>query len=56
MSRQAIGVRRHVILSRPQDQKLTQYARKTGMTPSEHIRRAIDTYFRAIELAEKRTQ
>lgn len=55
MARQAIGgPRRHVILSKPQDEKLVKLAKKTGLTPSEHIRRAIDTYFRALELAEKR--
>ena len=55
MARQQIGgPRRHVILSKPQDEKLTKLAKKTGITPSEHIRRAIDMYFRALELAEKR--
>ena len=56
MARQSIGgPRRHVILSKPQDDKLIKLAKKTGLTPSEHIRRAIDTYFRALDLAEKRT-
>lgn len=55
MARQTIGgPRRHVILSRPQDEKLLKLARKTGLTPSEHIRRALDTYFRALDLADRR--
>jgi hypothetical protein len=55
MSRQAIGgQRRHVILSKPQEVKLTALARRTGLTPSEHIRRAIDSYFRALDLADRR--
>ena len=56
MPRQSIGgPRRHVILSKPQDAKLLQLAKKTGHTPSELVRRAIDAYFRAIDLAERRT-
>ena len=55
MARQAIGgPRRHVKLSGPQDKKLEDLAAKTGITVSEHIRRAIDTYFRALELAKAR--
>lgn len=57
MARQAIGgPRRHVILSKPQDKKLVELAKKTGLTPSEHIRRAIDSYFRLLEAAEKRSE
>ena len=57
MSRQAIGgQRRHVILSKPQEVQLTALARRTGLTPSEHIRRAIDSYFRALDIAERRSQ
>jgi predicted DNA-binding protein len=56
MARQQIGgPRRHVILSKPQDEKLVKLAKKTGITTSEHIRRALDMYFRALELSEKRT-
>jgi predicted DNA-binding protein len=56
MSRSVIGgPRRHVILTGPQDEKLNKLARKTGMTPSEHIRRAIDAYFRLLDRAEQRT-
>lgn len=56
MARQAIGgPRRHVILSKLQDKKLVELAKKTGLTPSEHIRRALDCYFRLLEAAEKRT-
>lgn len=55
MARQSIGgPRRHVILSKPQDRKLMDLAKKTGLTPSEHIRRAIDSYFRLLDAAEKR--
>lgn len=55
MSRQQIGGRRrHVILPSPQDEKLVKLAKKTGITPSEHIRRAIDSYFRVLDIAEKR--
>jgi predicted DNA-binding protein len=43
-----------VILSKPQDKKLVELAKKTGLTTSEHIRRAIDSYFRLLEAAEKR--
>jgi len=55
MARQQIGgPRRHVILSQPQDKRLADIAKKTGLTPSEHIRRALDSYFRLLEVAEKR--
>lgn len=55
MPRQSIGgPRRHVILSKPQDVRLTQLAKKTGLTPSELVRRALDAYFRALDLADKR--
>jgi Ribbon-helix-helix domain len=55
MSRQSIGgERRHVILSKPQDVKLEKLASETGITISEHIRRAIDSYFRALDLAKMR--
>lgn len=55
MARQSIGgPRRHVKLSRPQDDKLEKLAKDTGITVSEHIRRAIDSYFRALDLAKFR--
>lgn len=55
MARQTIGgPRRHVILSGPQDEKLLKLAKKTGLTPSEHIRRAIDAYFRLLERVERK--
>lgn len=55
MARRAIGgPRRHVILSKPQDKRLDELAKKTGLTPSEHIRRALDSYFRLLDHAEKR--
>lgn len=55
MARQQIGgPRRHVILSQPQEARLTTLAKTTGLTPSEHIRRALDAYFRLIDAAEQR--
>lgn len=55
MARQSIGgPRRHVILSKPQDEKLVKLAQRTGLTPSEHLRRALDAYFRLLETAEAR--
>ena len=50
------GPRRHVVLSPKQDEKLRDLAARTGITPSEHIRRALDTYFRALELHNSRTK
>jgi predicted DNA-binding protein len=38
------GVRTHVILPKPQRQMLVALARKTGISVSEHLRRAIDHY------------
>jgi len=43
-----------VKLSKPQDEKLEKLAKDTGITVSEHIRRAIDAYFRVLELAKAR--
>lgn len=55
MARQAIGgPRRHVKLSNQQDEKLMKLAKETGMTVSEHMRRAVDAYFRALDLAKLR--
>jgi len=55
MARQSIGgERRHVILPKPQGVKLEKLAQETGITVSEHIRRAIDSYFRVLELAKMR--
>ena len=57
MARQKIGgPRRHIKLSKPQDEKLERLAKDTGMTVSEHIRRAIDAYFRVLELAKARSK
>lgn len=57
MARQAIGgPRRHVKLSAPQEKKLVKLADDTGITVSEHIRRAIDVYFRALDAAKQRKQ
>lgn len=55
MSRIALGgPRRHVILTPAQDEKLVRLAKRTGMTASEHLRRAVDAYFRLIDTAEQR--
>lgn len=56
MSRAKIGTRRHVILSKPQATRLDALAKKTGITGSEHIRRAVDSYFRLLDAAEARTK
>lgn len=42
------GLRTHVILTKPQDRELRRLARETGMTTSEHIRRAIDFYLASL--------
>lgn len=45
MARKKIGgPRRHVVLSQQQDDALVKFANKTGLTVSEHLRRAIDFY------------
>lgn len=54
MARKSIGERRHVILPKPQNERLDALAKSTGLTPSEHIRRAIDAYFRLLEAAAQR--
>jgi hypothetical protein len=57
MARHTIGgARRHVILSKPQESRLLKLAEKTQITPSEHIRRAIDSYFRLLDIAEQRAR
>jgi hypothetical protein len=38
------GVRKHVILTQQQVKALAMYAKKTGLTEAEQIRRAIDFY------------
>ena len=38
------GVRMHVILTKQQDESLKRYAKKTGLTVAEQIRRAVDFY------------
>ena len=48
------GKRRHVVLSPVQDTKLEKLADATAMTEAEHIRRAMDAYFRLLEEAELR--
>lgn len=55
MARQAIGGPRvHVKLAEPQVKRLAKLSAETGITTSEHIRRAIDAYFRALDLAKLR--
>lgn len=55
MARQSIGgPRRHVKLSNQQDERLVKLAKDTGITVSEHMRRAVDAYFRALDLAKLR--
>lgn len=55
MARKQIGgPRRHVILSKPQEKRLLALATETQITPSEHIRRAIDSYFRLLDMASAR--
>ena len=57
MARHAIGgARRHVILSKPQEVRLLKLADETKITPSEHIRRAVDSYFRLLDAAKARTR
>lgn len=38
------GVRKHVILTQQQVKALSAYAKKTGLTEAEQIRRAVDFY------------
>lgn len=55
MSAQKIGGKRcHVVLTQPQEQRLEKLARSTGLRQSEHIRRAIDAYFRLLDAADQR--
>lgn len=48
------GKRCHVVLTALQEDRLEKLARKTGLRQSEHIRRAIDSYFRLLDAAEQR--
>lgn len=55
MVRRALGgPRRHVVLSQQQDERLRKLSAKTGITDSEHIRRAIDSYFRLLDMSAAR--
>ncbi len=45
MPRTSIGERSHVIFSKQQRERLLKLAEKTGISVSEHIRRAVDNYF-----------
>lgn len=57
MARKSIGgARRHVILSKPQEKRLLSLADETKITPSEHIRRAVDSYFRLLDMAKARAK
>jgi predicted DNA-binding protein len=45
MPRQSLdGIRTHIILTKVQDKRLRKIADDTGMTLSEHVRRAVDHY------------
>jgi hypothetical protein len=41
------GVRLHLIVTKPQNAKLTRLSEKTGLPVSELLRRAIDSYLGA---------
>lgn len=46
MPRRAMdGVRMHVIVTKPQSERLKTMADKTGLATSEIVRRALDYYF-----------
>ena len=50
MPRRSIeGQRAHVIIPNRQDRELRKLADETGLTISEHIRRAIDQYLLALK-------
>ncbi len=49
------GPRHHVILSKQQDEKLRRLAKITGLTTSEHMRRAVDAYLRLLEMRNAKT-
>lgn len=49
-----IGTRTHVILSDSERDAMVKLAKKTGLTVSEHIRRAVDLYL--AKAAERMTQ
>lgn len=38
------GVRKHLLVTKPQDKALDALSKKTGLSHSELIRRAIDAY------------
>ena len=42
------GLRTHVILTKYQDRELRKIAKDSGMTVSEHVRRAIDYYLASL--------
>lgn len=49
MPRQSLeGRRTHLILTKYQDRELKVLAKQTGMSASEHIRRAVDYYLAAL--------
>jgi hypothetical protein len=47
------GVRIHFIVPKRTQEFLQKYSRKTGITVSEHLRRAIDQYIRALAADKK---
>lgn len=56
MPRNSIGERQHVIFSPLQKDRLKKLAAKTGISVSEHLRRAVDLYFAKIVEDHQRTQ
>lgn len=56
MPRNSIGTRQHVIFSQLQKDRLTKLAVKTGISVSEHLRRAVDLYFMKIVEDHQRNQ
>ncbi len=48
------GKRCHVVITAQQERRLEQLSRSTGLRQAEHIRRAIDSYFRLLDTAAQR--
>ena len=53
MARQSLdGVRAHIMITKRQDKFLRSIAASTGLTASEHIRRALDQYIDSLKKPE----
>lgn len=50
------GVRTHVILTQVQVARMNRLASRTGMTLSEHVRRAVDAYLDLVEEGHKKAR